>query len=520
MKSKRLWIGLLALALVLALAGSAAAITRTGHSARPSALSVAAGTAFTYQGRLTDSGGPVSGTCSFTFDLYDSAGSGSPPVGGTLLDSEAKSGVDVEDGLFTVKLDFGSAFFTGEERWLEIAVDCGDGPITFSGRQALTPTPYAIHASSAGEVPWGGLSGVPAGFADDVDNDTQLSEAEVEAYVINGSLDLATGTTLGGRAISTLVSGTCADIQAAIDNLPASGGQVVIQAGTYTCPTSIVIDRDNVDLRGQGPSTVLRLADHANLPLLVLGQTLDEPLITRGNIQVSNLTLDGNRENQDFECYNGDCNDYPIRNNGITLRRVSDVLVERVTVTGARSGGLVAERHCRRVMVREFTAVDSFLDGLAAYRTEDSTFIGLHLYNNCAAGLSFDLDFNNNIISHVVVLRDDQRLCDPDDSEMEDGTVGIFMRDARDNIFHGIQIRNSREFGIFLAENPEVADSAATGNTFSAVVVSGSGYDGLRANDASVVDTLVVGSQFVENTGACISEAVSGQVEESGNICR
>ena len=511
MKSKHLQIGVLALGLALVMAASAAAIAQTGEAAQPSAAS-AASTAFTYQGRLSDGGGLVTGTCDFWFELYTSAG--------TLLDTEEKSDVSVEEGLFVVQLDFGSDVFLGERRWLGITVDCGEGPVTFSERQELTPTPYAIHAWSAATAPWSGLTGVPAGFADNVDDDRQLSEAEVETYVTNGPLDLADGTTLGGETIVTLVSGTCADIQAAIDSLPAPGGQVVIEAGTYICPSSIVIDRDNVDLRGQGPATVLRLADHANLPLLVVGQTINVPAITRSNIRVSDLTLDGKRENQDYECYNDDCAVYPIRNNGISLRRVSDVLVERVTVTGARSGGLVAEHGCRRVTVRDLSAVDSNFDGLAGYLTEDSLFTGLYLHNNCAAGLSFDLDFSNNIISNVLILRDEDRRCETTDPPELDGTVGIFMRDSRDNAFHGIQIRNAGEHGVFLAEVPEQADSAASGNTFSGMVISGSGGAGLRANDASVVDTLVVESQFVGNAGGCISEAFSGQVQDFGIICR
>ena len=520
MKSKRVRVGVLTLGLVLVMIASAAAITQTGQTAQPSAVSAAAGTAFTYQGRLSDAGGPVSGTCDFSFMLYDQAGSGSPPVGGTLLGTEDKDSVGVEEGLFMVQLDFGSDVFTGEERWLEITVDCGDGPATFSERQELTPTPYAIHAWSAATAPWSGVTGIPDGFADEVDDDTQLSEAAVETYVTNGPLDLAVGTTLGGEPISTLVSGTCADIQAAIDNLPASGGQVVIKAGTYTCADSVVIDRDNVDLRGQGPATVLRLADHANLPLLVLGQTANDPTITRSNIHVSDLTLDGNRENQDFECYDDDCDAHQIRNNGITLRRVSDVLVERVTAVAARSGGLVTEKGCRRVTVRDFAAIDSNFDGLAGYKTEDSRFTGLALYNNCAAGLSFDHDFDNNIISDVVILRDEDRTCETTVPPELDGTVGIFMRDSRDNVFHGMQIRNAREHGIFLAEEPGVPDSAAIGNTFSGMVISDSGGAALRANDATVLYTLVMESQFVDNIGGCISEALPGQVQEVGNICR
>ena len=520
MKSKQFQIGVVALGMVLVLAASAAAITRTGQAAQPSALSADAGTAFTYQGRLSDASGLVSGTCDFLFQLYDAAGTGSPPTGGTSLGVEEKDNVDVDEGLFVVQLDFGGSVFTGEERWLEIAVDCGVGPATFSQRQELTPTPYAIHSWSAGTAPWSGLTGIPVGFADEVDNDTTLSETEVETYVTNGPLDLAAGTTLGGEAISTLVSGGCDDIQAAIDSLPASGGQVVIQAGTYTCSASIVIDRNNVDLRGQGPATILRLADHANLPLLVLGQTLTPPTITHSNIHVSDLTLDGNRENQDYECYADNCDAHPIRNNGITLRRVSDVLVERLTAVGARSGGLVAEHGCRRITVRDLTAADSNFDGLAGYLTEDSRFTGLYLYNNCAAGLSFDLDFDNNIVSDVVILRDGDRRCETSDPPELDGKVGIFMRASRDNMFHGIQIRNTGEHGIFLAQEELLPDTAATGNTFSGMVISGAEGAGLRANDATVVNTLVVESQFVGNSGGCISEADPGQVEVFGIICR
>ena len=127
--------------------------------------------AFTYQGRLADGSGPVTGTCDFAFRLYDQAGSGSPPTGGTLLGTETAKGVAVVGGLFTVFLDFGAGAFQGQARWLEVEVDCGDGGATLSPRQALTAAPYALWAVAAGSAPWGGLSGVPAGFADGQDND-------------------------------------------------------------------------------------------------------------------------------------------------------------------------------------------------------------------------------------------------------------------------------------------------------------------------------------------------------------
>jgi hypothetical protein len=106
-------------------------------------------TAFTYQGRLTDdSGVPVDGFCDFTFELYDQAGAGSPPSGGTLLGSVLKSGEKVSGGYLAVQLDFGADAFKGDARYLQITLDCGSGAKTLSPRQPLSPVPYALHAAS------------------------------------------------------------------------------------------------------------------------------------------------------------------------------------------------------------------------------------------------------------------------------------------------------------------------------------------------------------------------------------
>jgi hypothetical protein len=112
------------------------------------APSAALGTSFTYQGQLKKDGNPVNGNCDFRFSLWDAAGSGSPPTGGSQIGStQTKTGVTVTDGLFTVPLDFGERAFTGDARWLQIAVRCPAGSgsyTTLSPRQQLTPTPYAL----------------------------------------------------------------------------------------------------------------------------------------------------------------------------------------------------------------------------------------------------------------------------------------------------------------------------------------------------------------------------------------
>ena len=103
---------------------------------------VAQGTAFTYQGRLNDNGGPASGNYDLTFGLFN-ASNGVDQVGGTLTNSATA----VSNGLFTVLLNFGTQF-AGADRWLEISVRTNGSTnfTTLAPRQPLTPVPYAIYA--------------------------------------------------------------------------------------------------------------------------------------------------------------------------------------------------------------------------------------------------------------------------------------------------------------------------------------------------------------------------------------
>ena len=105
-------------------------------------------TTFTYQGQLQQSASPVNDNCDFQFSLWDAPGSGSQ-IGST----ETASGVAVMNGLFTALLNFGPGAFTGDNRWLQIAVRCPYGSgiyTTLNPRQFLSAAPYALYASSAG----------------------------------------------------------------------------------------------------------------------------------------------------------------------------------------------------------------------------------------------------------------------------------------------------------------------------------------------------------------------------------
>ena len=106
---------------------------------------LAASTGFTYQGALLNAmGEPADGNYDFEFELYDAA------MDGNLLDTDSIGPVTVTDGIFTVEIDFGAAFFDGlSDLWLEIRVresSSKGSHLILSPRQPITPTPLAINA--------------------------------------------------------------------------------------------------------------------------------------------------------------------------------------------------------------------------------------------------------------------------------------------------------------------------------------------------------------------------------------
>jgi len=282
-------------------------------------------------------------------------------------------------------------------------------------------------------------------------------------------------------------------IQLALDQLPATGGTVLLDPGVYQIRHPLYLHRNGMSLRGSGDATVLHLADRADCPVLILGYMEHAPAQAIQDLHVSDLVIDGNRSHQLMEQWQDPRNTSGIENNGLMIQGVSNSTVERVVAAHCRSGGLVTANGTRNLTVSEFTAFDSQFDGLACYKTENSVFTKLNLHDNQCAGISLDLDFNHNLVS---------------DSTITGNDLGIFMRDSFKNQFLNLSITQSRHDGVFIAQwvrsQPKgwayIPETQCADNQF----------DGLKIQDCA-------GMAFCVHDATCVNNVVHDGIF-SGNL--
>lgn len=186
----------------------------------PTASAAPLGTGFTYQGFIEDTGSPAQGVFDLEFRIHD----GPNPNVSTLLGTELKCAATVDDGLFTVTLDFG-AIFAGDALWLEVGV-APEGPCdnstTFdrlSPLLALSATPYALFALEGNQGPPGepgpeGLPGPPGA--------SPFGLNRTDAFYTDGNVGIGTMTPsarLDVSGDSVLFSGSFGS-----GAIPAEGG--------------------------------------------------------------------------------------------------------------------------------------------------------------------------------------------------------------------------------------------------------------------------------------------------------
>jgi hypothetical protein len=132
---------------------------------------------FTYQGRLNDGTNPANGNYEILFRPFGVF------TGGSQIAFPNIRFVVVSNGLFTTTMDFGSAIFDGSLRYLQLEVrtnGAAAGYTPLAPRQQLTPTPYAIFSTQAGNVPDGAITS--AQLANSIDLGTTNANGRLDVY--------------------------------------------------------------------------------------------------------------------------------------------------------------------------------------------------------------------------------------------------------------------------------------------------------------------------------------------------
>jgi len=137
----------LILALGIFLAGNLLHVRTQVQAQEPEIDPAAAlGTAFSFQGSLTDGDSPADGAYDFQFFLF------TEPAGGSQVGPiQTFEDEPVDKGAFTVSLDFGDVF-DNDELYLEVGVRPGVESGSFTvllPRQALLPVQLALYSQSA-----------------------------------------------------------------------------------------------------------------------------------------------------------------------------------------------------------------------------------------------------------------------------------------------------------------------------------------------------------------------------------
>jgi hypothetical protein len=276
-------------------------------------------TAFSYQGRLTDNSAPPSGTYQMQFALFDGA-TGGAQVGPT-VDNTA---VSVQNGIFSVQLDFGSSpFSNGEDRYLEVRVrrNSGESYVALNPRTQIGRVPYANQAFSGDE--------------------------ERAKLLGAGRWDLLRAITTYQRSFARALHFDGANLWVSITNngtvikMRPSDGQVL---GTYTVgsdPRGMASDGTNLWVANFGSGTVtrLRISDGASQGTFAVGTNPVAVCFDGVNVWVANngsssVTRLRASDGQLLNTYAGAANPtavlsdgssvYIVTPTGTTRRRVSD----------------------------------------------------------------------------------------------------------------------------------------------------------------------------------------------------
>jgi parallel beta-helix repeat protein len=249
------------------------------------------------------------------------------------------------------------------------------------------------------------------------------------------------------------------DVQRAIDRLPPRGkpARICLAPGEFRLRRFLSIRRDDVTVRGEGPSTVLRLDDGVESPVVVIGDYEHEtPRRPISNVTIERLRIvGGGRDGSEL---------HPehryLTNSAIVVRGGRDIAIRDLDVTACRSACILTERDTRGVSIARNHVADSVWDGISLNRTTRADIADNVIRDNTAAGITVE-HLEDSLVERNVIAGNK--------------THGIYLADSRRNRFADNRFVDNVLSGIFLTcavrDRAEVVtcwpNSMSQGNDFA-----------------------------------------------------
>ena len=215
---------------------------------------------------------------------------------------------------------------------------------------------------------------------------------------------------------------TSAEIQQALDALPASGGEVVLPPGRFEIRQPIVLQPRPSDSARRRRGDDFAAGGQRQLPGDHPGRTGQPSAEHRaGTCASADCSLTATASHQQRELWQLErrrLGNPQQRHHGAGRQRFDGGKCHRRALPFRRAGH--DARRAAADGARTWTRLTMNLTGWPAIRPTDCLFTDLYLHDNPGAGISLDLAFNHNVISNAVLTAND---------------LGIFMRASRDNQF-------------------------------------------------------------------------------------
>ena len=250
------------------------------------------------------------------------------------------------------------------------------------------------------------------------------------------------------------------EIQAAINALPSTGGEVVVLDGTYHITASINVNKNNVTLRGNGNATVLKR---------MWGSTTNQGVITvsANTCTVRRLKLDGNKTS-----YNTSYN------YSIYLYNSSNSTVTGNTCNNNGANGIYLYNSSNSTVIGN-TCSNNSSSGINLYNSSNSTVIGNTCSNNSSSGIY--VNSSNNTIT--------ENICNNNTNSTYVLVAGIYVASSNNTVTGNICNNNSL-YGIYVSSS----NSTVTGNT-----CNNNGASGIHLHNSS--NNAIIGNISIRGTG-------------------